>query len=82
MDDRTITESQHDFDADEPKPDRPLRDLGSEASEADVIEQHQAARAQDDAPADEPAMLPADASEADALDQVREVPIEDESRDW
>jgi hypothetical protein len=82
MDERTTAQSQSVVGADEPQPDRPLRDMGYEASEADVIEQHQAARAQDDDIGDQPAVLPADASEADVLDQARAVPIDDESRDW
>jgi hypothetical protein len=66
---------------DEPQPDRHLRVVPPETPEVDAIEQRQSAALDDDDGDDVPATMPADASEADVLEQSRAVPVEDEFRD-
>ena len=74
------TQPQNVFETDEPKPDRPLREVAPETPEGDALEQRQAAGLYDDID-DGPTTMPDDASEADVLDQSREVPIDDDARD-
>ena len=56
---------------DEPQPDRHLRVVPPEMPEVDALEQRQSAVTDDDDGDDGPATIPADASEADVLDQSR-----------
>ena len=76
MNDPTMrSQSQRDFEPDEPERDSQLLEVAPETPEADAIEQRQAAAADD--VDDELETVPADASEADALEQSRVVPVED-----
>jgi hypothetical protein len=77
---RDRTQPQHAFEPDEPKPDRPMREVAPETAEGDAIEQRRAAGLYDDID-DGPTSMPADASEADVLDQSREVPIEEDDHE-
>jgi hypothetical protein len=56
-----------------------LTEVGRDAGEADVLDQHRAARPGDES--DEPESIPADVPEADALEQARAVPDDEELRD-
>lgn len=83
MKERTITSPpQSGLESDEPQPDRPLREVRPEIPEGDALEQRQSTVADDDDRDDVPSTMPADASEADVLEQSRVVAFEDESRDW
>jgi hypothetical protein len=65
----------------EAQPDRHLRVVPPETPEVDALEQRQSAVTDDDDGDDAPATMPVDASEADVLDQLRAVTIEDELYD-
>jgi hypothetical protein len=77
---RDRTQPENVFEPDEPKPDRPMREIAPETAEGDAIEQRRAAGLSDDID-DGPTTMPADASEADVLDQSRAVPFEDDAHD-
>jgi hypothetical protein len=77
---RDSTQPENGFETDEPKPDRPMREVAPETAEGDAIEQRRPAGLYDEID-DGPTTIPADASEADVLDQSREVPIEDDAHD-
>jgi hypothetical protein len=80
MDDPTMrSESRRNVGPEEPQPDPPLRELEPETPEADAIEQRQAVVG--DSVEDELETMPAEASEADALEQARIAPIDDASPD-
>jgi hypothetical protein len=67
--------------AEEPdEPETTDAELRPETPEADALEQRRPA-AGADTEAGEPASLPADAAEADALDQLSAVPFDDEDRE-
>jgi len=72
------SQSNADFESDEPTTRLALGEFGSEIPEADAIEQHQALVPEDID--DEFAMIPMEASEADALEQSRMVPLDDDFR--
>jgi hypothetical protein len=78
----TTSPPQSGSESDEPQPDRPLREVRPEVPEGDALEQRQSVLADDDERDDVPATMPADASEADVLEQSRDASFEDESRDW
>jgi hypothetical protein len=63
-------------EGDEPAPHPAVPELGPEMPEADVLEQWQSTDPADIG--DGPETIPPDASEADALDQTRVVPFDDE----
>ena len=67
------------FEAGEEPPEAEFDELPPEVPEADALEQHEDASG--DYVGEGPRDLPFDASEADALDQRREVPYEDDSED-
>jgi hypothetical protein len=76
MNDATMrSPSKRDVEADEPEPDPQLREVTPETPEADAIQQRETAFP--DNVDDELETLPADASEADALEQSRVVPVDD-----
>jgi len=76
MDERMRSQSPEVLESEEPLPDADLREVNPESPEADTIEQHRPA-VPDDVD-EEPSMFPAEASEADLLEQARVVPIDDE----
>jgi len=53
--------------------------VGRDAGEADVLDQHRAARPGEES--DEPSSIPADVPEADALEQARAVPDDEDLRE-
>jgi hypothetical protein len=63
---------------DEPSEDE-LTEVSRDAGEADVLDQHRAARPGDEP--DAPTSIPADVPEADALEQARSVPADEDERD-
>jgi len=69
----------HEFvpeDDEEPEPDPKLSAAGADVPEADALEQRQSTDPDD--MAEDPERVPSDASEADALDQARVVPFDEE----
>lgn len=62
---------------DEPLPDPETPEIEADVPEADAIEQHQPTIPLD--AAEEPESIPDDAAEADALDQARTVPLDDDA---
>jgi hypothetical protein len=62
----------------EPRADQES-EIGDDVPEADAIEQRQPAVAEDADAEGDPDAIPADAAEADALDQARSLPPEDET---
>ena len=56
-----------------------LTEVSRDAGEADVLDQHRSARPGDES--DTPKSIPADVPEADALEQARGVPADEDERD-